>query len=55
LSWLNPELEKKALWGFWGNFGPFEKLELSRLNPNFSKKKIGLSRLSPNSREKKLG
>jgi len=52
-------LEKQPKWGFWGNFGPFENVELSWLNPKFSEKnwvqpaqldflkKIGLSRLSP--------
>jgi len=33
-----PELGKKPKWGFLGNFGPFDHVELSRLNPNFSKK-----------------
>jgi len=38
VSRFNPNLEKNPKWGFWGNFGPFENVELSRLNPKFSKK-----------------
>jgi len=37
LSRLNQNLEKEPKWGFWGNFGPFENVELSRLNPKISK------------------
>jgi len=35
LSRLNPNVKKNAWRGFCGNFGPLEKLELSRLNSNF--------------------
>jgi len=38
LSRLNPHLEKQPKWGFWGNFGPFENVELSRLNPKLAEK-----------------
>jgi len=47
LSRLNPDVKIKTWCEFWGNFGAFQKIGLSRPNPKFWKK-TGLRRLNPN-------